>query len=146
MSKELYESLFNPDHHHEGTNDLVATFARMGRIRKAAYDLANDEMHEGTWATEIEDKVTAARFAAEDRSAAAAVYSGGGYRVRVECIEETWTVLQLGGPPGASLKLEESWIVLQPGQTTELPVQELPKSLTRIDWTGLEITLSKSRL
>ena len=143
MSKELYESLFDPDRRHEGTDDLVAAFARLGRVRKAAYDLANDEMHEGTWATEVEAEVTAARFAAEDRSAAAAVYSGGGYRVRLERVKETWTVFQLGGPPGASLKLGESWIVLQPGQSTEIPVQEWPKSLTLIDLTGLEITLSQ---
>ena len=143
MSKELYESLFKRDSIHEGTDELVATFAQMGRLRKAAYNLANDEMHEGTWAIETENDVAAARFAAEDGIASSAIYVGAAYRILLECVDGTWTVLQLDGPPGASLKLGEYWIVLQPGEPTVIPLHEWPDHLTLVDLSGLEIVLTR---
>ena len=143
MSKDLYQSLFQRDSNHEGTDELVAAFAQLGRLRKAAHDLASDEMHEGTWAIENDEEEAAGRYAADDRISATAIYSGGGYRVRVECIGEEWTVLQLDGTPGASLKLGESWIVLQPGQPISIPIREWPTELTLIDLTGMEIALSR---
>ena len=143
MSKELYESLFKRNSIHKGTDELVATFAQMGRLRKAAYNLANDEMLEGTWAIETEGDVAAARFAAEDGIASTAIYAGAGYRILLECMDDTWTVLQLDGPPGASLKLGEYWIVLQPGQPTAIPLPQWPDHLTLVDLSGLEIILTR---
>ena len=143
MAEELYNSLFDKNGHHEGTNALVAALAQMGRLDRAARELANDEMMEGTWVHEEEAPEQAARYAADDRSDSTAVYAASGYSVAIAMLESGWTATQTGGKPGASLKFGNDWVVLSPGEPVALPITELPEVLILVDLSGREIPLKR---
>lgn len=143
MPNELYTSLFDANAPHEGPDELVAAFARIGRIRRAAMDLANDEMHEGLWAIEDASEPQAVRYAADDRDETTATYTGEDYVVTLRRDRAVWTATQEQGTPGASLKIGSEWIVLQLGRATALPLDSLPDGLTLVDLSGREIPLSR---
>ncbi len=143
MAAELYNALFDKNAPHEGTDVLVAALAQLGRIDRAARDLANDEMLEGTWVHEEEAPELAARYAADDRSESSAVYSGADYSVTIASSESGWTATQTGGKAGASLKIADQWVALNPGEAVALPITGLPDALTLIDLTGREVLLKR---
>ena len=143
MAQELYNALFDKNGHHEGTDALVAALAQMGRLDRAARELANDEMLEGTWVHEEEATEEAARYAADDRSDSNAVYSWAGYSITLALSESGWSATQTGGKSGASLKFGNDWVVLSPGDAVALPIAELPQVLTLVDLSGREILLKR---
>lgn len=143
MGAELYNSLFESDSSFSGTDSLVATFAREGRLRQAAFALANDEMMEGTWVEEEQMADESMRYAADDRSSTSAVFKGGDYVVQISRTDNEWTALQMSGAPGASLKLDGRWIVLTRDVPTIMELDELPATITLVDLAGREITLTR---
>ena len=144
MSNELYSSLFDTSVPHEGTDKLVAAFAEVGRLRRAAFDLASDEMHEGIWAIEDAAEPQVLRYAADDRDEQTATYSSDGYTVTVRSESQAWTATLDHGTPGASLKIDNEWVTLELGSAVDLPVDALPEALTLIDLTGREISLGRT--
>ena len=141
MSAELYNKLFDPNSQLEGTDALVAAFAREGRLQRAAMELADAEMHEGIYVEEERAPEQSMRYAADDRDTVQASFSGEGYTVSVALSESGWTVEQTAGPAGASLKLAGAWVVLTPGQKVSLPIDTMPDQLQLVDLTGRDITL-----
>ncbi len=142
MSRALYESLFDADHSADPDLALVAALAQAGKVRKAAYDLATDEMLEGLWVEEMVDE-SEIRLAADDRSETLRTLSGGGYSVEVvRGPDGSITATQTEGPGGASLKIDDQWIVVQPGVPVDVPLQALPDALTLVDLKGKQHTLS----
>ena len=102
MPNELYNSLFDANAPQEGTNALVAAFAQEAKLRRAAMQLAEDEMMDGMWVEEERESQEEMRYAADDRNQVRAVFSGGGYAVLVEQGDDGWTATQTSGSPGAS--------------------------------------------
>ena len=102
MSAELYNSLFDKTVDHSGDEALVAALAQLGRIHRAANDLANDEMFEGTWVHEEQEVQEQMRYAADDRQEQRASYRGGVYQVDVVLGEGGYEATQVSGPGGAS--------------------------------------------
>ena len=143
MGAELYNSLFESDSSFSGTDSLVAAFAREGRLRQAAFALANDEMMEGTWVAEEQMADESMRYAADDRSSSSAVFKGEDYVVQISRTDNEWTALQMSGAPGASLKLDGRWIVLTRDVPTIMELDELPATITLVDLAGREITLTR---
>ena len=143
MGAELYNSLFESDSSFSGTDSLVAAFAREGRLRQAAFALANDEMMEGIWVEEEQMAEESMRYAADDRSSSSAVFKGEDYVVQISRSDNEWTALQMAGPPGASLKLGDRWIVLTRDVPTIMNLEELPATITLVDMAGREITLTR---
>ena len=143
MSTELYNSLFDKNASHSGPEALVAAFAQLGRVHRAAADLAADEMAEGMWVHEEEAPAERMRFAADDRDELQASYSGGAYVLEVSLSESGWTAVQTAGPAGASLKIAGEWVVLTPGEAASLPIDGLVETLTLVDLVGTEIQLSR---
>ena len=143
MGADLYNSLFDADTPLSGTDALVSAFAREGRLHKAAMALANDEMMEGTWAEEEQLADDAMRYAADDRSADSAVFKGAEYVVEISRSEDGWTATQTAGPPGASLKLGDRWIVLTRDVPTIMELKELPVTVVLVDMSGREFTLTR---
>ena len=121
--------------------DVVATG---GRLRRAAFDLASDEMHEGIWAIEDAAEPQVLRYAADDRDEQTATYSSDGYTVTVRSESQAWTATLDHGTPGASLKIDNEWVTLELGSAVDLPVDALPEALTLIDLTGREISLGRT--
>ena len=143
MSAELYNKLFDPNSQMDGTDALVAAFAREGRLHRAAMELADAEMHEGIYVEEERAPEQAMRYAADDRDAVQASFSGEGYTVSVALSEAGWTAEQTAGAAGASLKVAGEWVVLTPGQTVAMPIDALPNQLLLVDLTGRDITLTR---
>ena len=143
MSAELYNQLTDPNATHTGTDALVAAFAREGRLHRAALELADAEMLEGTWVREEAEVEQVMRYAADDRAELQADYSSEGYTVRVSMDEDGWAATQTTGLSGASLKVEGDWHALTPGQPTILPIQALPESLLLVDLNGHELQLTR---
>ena len=110
MSAELYNKLFDSNAQFDGTDALVAAFAREGRLHRAAQELADAEMHEGIYVEEERAPELAMRYAADDRMDTQATFSGEGYAVSVSLSESGWTVEQTAGSAGASLKVAEAEI------------------------------------
>ncbi len=143
MPNELYNSLFDANAPQEGTNALVAAFAQEARLRRAAKQLAEDEMMDGMWVEEERESQEEMRYAADDRNQVRAVFSGGGYAVLVEQGDDGWTATQTSGSPGASLKMGDAWVVLTPEQTVAIPTDALPERLVLVDLAGREIALTR---
>ena len=143
MGAELYNSLFESDSSLSGTDSLVAAFAREGRLRQAAFALANDEMMEGIWVEEEQMADESMRYAADDRSSTSAVFKGEDYVVQISRTDNEWSALQMSGAPGASLKLDGRWIVLTRDVPTIMELDELPATITLVDLAGREITLTR---
>ena len=143
MSVELYNKLFDSSAQFEGTDALVAAFAREGRLRRAAQELADAEMMEGIYVEEERAPEQAMRFAADDRADTQASFSGGGYTVSVILGETGLTAEQTAGPAGASLKIAGEWVVLSPGQRVSLPLDQMPDELSLVDLNGQSFTLTR---
>ena len=143
MPNELYNSLFDANVPHEGADALVAAFAQEGRLRRAAMQLAEDEMMAGMWVEEERETQEEMRYAADDRNQLSAVFSGGGYAVIVEQTDQGWTATQTSGTPGASLKIGDAWVVLTTNQSVSMPIDGLPERLVLVDLSGREITLTR---
>jgi hypothetical protein len=143
MPAELYNQLTDSNVTHTGTDALVAAFALEGRLHRAALELADAEMLEGTWVREEAEVEQVMRYAADDRAELQADYSSEGYTVRVSMDEDGWAATQTTGLSGASLKVEGDWHALTPGQPTILPIQALPESLLLVDLNGHELQLTR---
>ena len=143
MSAEQYNQLTDPSVTHTGTDALVAAFALEGRLRRAAFELADAEMLEGTWVREEAEVDQVMRYAADDRTDLQADYSAEDYIVRVSMDDGAWTATQIAGLAGASLKIAGEWFALTPGEPTLLPIQTLPDSLLLVDLSGRELPLER---
>jgi hypothetical protein len=143
MSAELYNKLFDSNAQFDGTDALVAAFAREGRLHRAAQELADAEMHEGIYVEEERAPELAMRYAADDRMDTQATFSGEGYAVSVSLSESGWTVEQTAGSAGASLKVADRWVVLTLGQVVPLPVESMPDTVELVDLTGRSVTLTR---
>ena len=143
MSAELYNSLTDKTAHHAGDDALVAAFAQIGRLHRAARELANDEMLEGTWVFEEQEAQEEMRYAADDRQEQRASYTGGGYQVDVVLGDAGYEATQVAGTAGASLKIDGEWVVLTPGETVVIPIDGLVESLVLVDLAGQEIQLTR---
>jgi len=142
MSREIYESLLEPGPGADPAEALVRALAHAGQVRKAAHDLATDEMLEGMWVEEIIDE-SQIRLAADDRSDVERTLSGGPYSVHVQWSPSgAYTVTQTAGPSGATLIIGEQWIPLELNVAADLPVQSMPESLKLMDLQGTRHTLS----
>jgi len=143
MSAELYNNLFDPNASHQGTDALVAAFAIEGRLRRAALELANDEMLDGMWVEEERAPEQAMRYAADDRDGVQASFSGEGFTVVLRLAEQGWTATQTAGTAGASLKVDGAWVVLTPDQAVTMPIDAMPDKLLLVDLSGQEVTLTR---
>ena len=143
MPAELYNQLTDPSVTLSGTDALVAAFAREGRLQRAALDLANAEMLEGTWVREENEIEQAMRYAADDRAETQADFSAEEYSVTVALDDGAWTVIQTAGLPGASIKVGDEWVALTPGQAATLPIDALPESLSLVDLNGRTLQLDR---
>lgn len=142
MAKVLYESLFQDTDRADPGEALVAALAQTGRLRRAAEALANDEMHEAYWVDEQQLDEQEMRFAADDRDDTEALFSGGGYTVRIRQDEHgAWTAEQTSGVAGASLRLGPQWAALSPGTSVSIDLDALPETVVLVDLNGAEITL-----
>jgi len=141
MSRSTYESLFDGPQGGDPAEDMVRALALAGRLRRSAYELATDEMMEGTWVEEVADE-SEMRLAADDRSLTERTYAGGGYTIVVQrTLEGVHVAQQLSGPSGATLRLADKWIPLEPGVSVELPLDGMPDLLVLMDLKGREISL-----
>jgi hypothetical protein len=143
MAAELYNTLFDKTTDHAGSDALVAALAQLGRIQRAAAELADDELAIGMWVRDDMEQEERMRFAADDRDSLQVRYSGGVYGVEVIMGESGWTVKQTDGPAGASLKVSGEWVVLIPGETVALPVDGWVEHLILVDLTGQEVILKR---
>lgn len=143
MGRAIYDALLENDSSRTAEDALVAALARRGRIHRAAAQLAQDELDEGWYVLENEEDASMMRYAADDRSERAAVFSGSGYQVNVTTGEAGFLVTQVAGPPGGSLKVDGQWVVLNPGQSVALPVDAMPVQLVLVDHRGREIVLTR---
>jgi len=143
MSAELYNSLFDKQADHQGDQSWVAALAQMGRIHRAATDLANDEMLEGTWVHEEQEDIQQMRYAADDREEQRASYTGGVYQVDIALGADGFEATQVAGPAGASLKIDGQWVVLTPGETVSIPIDALRESVLLVDLAGQEVELRR---
>jgi len=143
MSAELYNALFDKQADHQGDQAWVAAFAQMGRVHRAAADLANDEMHEGTWVYDEQEDIQQMRYAADDREEQRASYAGGVYRVDIALGPDGFEATQVAGPAGASLKIDGEWVVLTPGETVSISIDALRESVLLVDLAGQEVKLTR---
>jgi hypothetical protein len=143
MAAELYNTLFDKTADHTGSDALVAALAQLGRIHRAAADLADEEMAIGMWVRDDMAQEGRMRFAADDRDTQKVRYSGGVYGVEVTMGESGWTVKQTDGLAGASLKVAGGWVVLILGETVALPVERWVEHLVLVDLTGQEVILKR---
>ena len=143
MPAERYNQLTDSSVTHTGTDALVAAFALEGRLHRAARELADAEMLEGTWVREETEAEQVMRYAADDRAELQADFASEEYTVRVSMNEGGWAAIQTTGLSGASLKIEGDWFALTPGHPTTLPIQALPESLLLVDLNGRELRLQR---
>jgi len=143
MGRAIYDALFENDPGRIGPDALVAALARHGRVHRAAAQLAQAEMDEGLYAVEEEEDLSMMRYAADDRPALSAMFSGGSYQVNVETADGGLVAIQVAGPPGGSLKLAGQWVVLNPGEPVALPLDAMPDRLVLVDHVGREIMLTR---
>jgi hypothetical protein len=141
MSRMTYESLFDSSVTGDATQDMVAAFAQAGALRKAAHDLATDEMLEGLWVQDILDE-SEVRLAADDRSDLQRTLTGGAYAVEIQWMPaDIYTAKQTAGPAGATLVIDGQWIPLEPGSSVDLPITAMPTELSLVDLKGKKHTL-----
>jgi len=143
MSAEIYNALFDKKADHQGDQAWVAALAQMGRVHRAATDLANDEMMEGTWVYEEQEDIQQMRYAADDREEQRASYTGGVYQVDIALGASGFEATQVAGPAGASLKIDGQWVVLTPGETVSIPIDALLESVLLVDLAGQEVELRR---
>jgi len=145
--RELYEDLVqNPASEIAQQHPLLAAIAKEAQLQRAAQALANDELMEGLWVDEDEIPVEQIRLAAEDDTLVqSARYERGPHAIFV-VRDETghWIATHVKGPPGASLRFGAEFVVLEPGQDSELPgVERLPEHLVLVDENGREWRLER---
>jgi hypothetical protein len=144
MAKTLYESLFEHTKRLDPGGELIAALAQAGRLRRAAEALADDEMREGVWVDPDVLDEQEMRFAADDRDATDAVFSGGGYAVLFRQDDlGAWTAEQTLGAAGASLRLGPQWIPLTPAMPVSIAIDALVSTWVLVDLNGAEITLTR---
>ncbi len=145
--RELYENLVqDPESDIAQQNPLLAAIAREARLHRAAQALADDEFMEGLWVDEDEIPVEQIRLAAEDDTLVqSARYERGPHAVFVVSDEaDHWVATHVKGPAGASLRFGADYVVLEPGQDSELPaVKSLPDHLILVDENGREWRLER---
>jgi len=143
MSRALYESLFRTPRAPaaDPSEDLVRDLAEAGRLRRAAHDLATDEMLEGAWVEEQLDE-SEMRLAADDRSDVDRILTGGLYTVRIRWSPSgAYAAEQTAGPGGATLHVGEDWVPLDVGVAVDLPLRAMPTELILVDRNGKRIKL-----
>lgn len=141
MSQTLYDSLLQTDSSHTPELDLVHAFARAGRLRRSAYELATDEMLEGIYVEDLSDE-SEQRLAADDRPETERTLSAGPYTVSIVMTPSgTLQLTQLSGPAGATLSISEQYIPLVLGTTVEIELAAIPDSVSLMDLRGKTFTL-----
>ncbi len=138
MSRELYEGL-------EAEGGLLGELVRLGRVRRAARELASDEYEEGWYVDETEPLAEAERLAADDgEGLVAATYAEGPWRLLVTPSPAGLLVLQQEGPAGGTVEAEGAWAALAPGEGALLAgIDRLPPALVVIDLDGRRWRLAR---
>ena len=141
MSRMTYECLFDSSVTGDPAQEMVAAFAQAGALRRAAYEMATDEMLEGLWVEDILDE-SEVRLAADDRSDLTRTLTGGPYAVEVHWMPaDIYTAKQTAGPSGATLVIDGQWIPLEPGSSVDIPLTAMPSELSLVDLKGKKHTL-----
>lgn len=142
MSRKDYERLFMSRPPEGGEEDpmieLVSLLARAASLRRAARELADEELLEGH---HVEDEPSveapAVRLAAHD-AGEQATYRGGPFRVRVEREDDgVARITQLDGPAGLTVGLGERRVPLVLARAVEVgALAVLPEALRGWDAQG----------
>lgn len=136
MSRNLYDALLDANPAVPPEEDLVRAFAQAGRLHRAAYDLATDEMLEGTHVQDLPDE-SEIRLAADDRSEVERTLHASPYTLQVLWSPVgTYSATQIAGPAGATLVIGKQFLPLEPGIAVDLPMQTMPESLSLMDLKG----------
>lgn len=149
MSRKTWENLFSPEPtldpaEEETVTELMRSFAHAAAIRRAARDLAQEELLEGAFVQELDEPARApTRLAAQDPRVRGephtdARFQAGPFAVRL-WVGVTGAVLvqQEAGPAGATIEIDGRWVPLQPGRPADLgTLAEVPSILALHDATG----------
>jgi len=156
MSRTLYDALAGPlgdadpwARQDEAPHPMLRALAREGRLRRAARELADDELREGAWVDEEAPPVAKpVRLAAQDVARAPRVYAAGRWAVRAETGPDgARTLTQEAGPVGATVVLAgppDHYVPLVPGVPAAVPEGvALPDALALLDAAGRTVTLPR---
>lgn len=153
MSRKTWESLFRPDAEPDPeapVTELMRSFAQAAATRRAARDLAQEELLDGVGALEDEPiHAPVARLAAQDPLPAPrvlAAYAAGPHRLSM-WVGPSGAVLVRHdqGPAGVTLEVDGRFVPLQPGRPADLgTLAELPDRLRLQDAAGRTWTLTRS--
>ncbi|MCB9778663.1 MAG: hypothetical protein H6742_08890 [Alphaproteobacteria bacterium] len=145
MSRDLYESLFEEDadpavgseEEEAVVSPTLRAFARAAARRRAAHDLATEELLDGRHVDEEEPPVEApVRLAAQD-AGERSVYADGPFRVGLRRGPDGLLhVRQLDGPAGATLEVDGRFVPLSPGESAVLGGGPRPDRLKLLDAAG----------
>lgn len=125
----------SPDDELTGGDGLLRAIAAAGRRRRAARELADAEMHEGTYVDDEQDEDDeAVRLAAADASLPR-TYGGGGFRVEL-ALGPPARVTQVRGPPGAALDISGALVPVSSGAPAEVDLHAFPEDLAIVDAQG----------
>lgn len=124
----------------EHDDPLVVAIRRAARHRRAARELADEELHDGGWATVDDDEAAPIRLAAESSRA---IYRGGGWQVALDWREDRLVAEQTGGPGGISLVAGDAIIPLRPGAAAETTWTDLPDQIVILDARGRQVVLER---
>lgn len=145
MSRELYEGLIEGDGELAAEAPMLSALARHARLRRAARELATEELDEGWYVDEEEAPEEATRLAADDGEARAGSYAGGPWKLLVTPSPAGLLVLQQEGPPGGTIEHAGAWAALTPGEGALLAgIDALPEKLLLLGPDGRRWTLTRS--
>ncbi len=142
MSRKEYERLFEGGPPQEGEEDamveLLSLFARAAGLRRAARDLAEEELLEGAFVEEEPSQELApVRLAAHD-AGELAMYAAGPFRLRLSRDDDgTAWLCQEEGPAGLTVELGERRLPLSPEREVEAGAMgSLPAAIRAWDAAG----------
>jgi len=127
--------------------DLLIALGSEARLRDAARALALEEHLLGVHVDEAELASETMRLAAQDRAHdEVVVFADGGLRVRARVAEGGLEFVQVGGAPGATVVLGETWVPLQPELVARAEgFDEMPAQLVVLDRRGRRRMLRPER-
>lgn len=121
MAPEVYEAL-------QQEPGILGELARLGRQRREAEKMAEDEYLDGLYADETELQASHHRMAASD-TATVTVFGAGPYELTLTLDDDGASVVQRAGPAGATLVVGDAYLTLEPGRATPVPLSAMPERL-----------------
>jgi len=127
--------------------DFLVALGCEARLREAARSLALEEHLLGTHVDESDLANEQIRLAAQDRAQPeVVVFADGGLRVRARVAEGGLDFVQVGGAPGATVVLGETWVPLQPELVARAEgFKQMPSQLVVLDRRGRRRMLRPER-